>query len=56
MVVSLLMTWGELQQVDKVVILTSSISLGKTIQAITRMVEGRINKAGREAGFAKTTL
>ena len=31
-------------------------SLGKTIQAITRMVEGRINKAGRDAGFAKTTL
>ncbi|GJE98728.1 DEAD/DEAH box helicase [Phanerochaete sordida] len=37
-------------------ILADDMGLGKTIQTITRIVEGRIDSAGRKAGFAKTTL
>ncbi len=33
-----------------------TISLGKTIQTITRIVEGRAPKSAKEAGFAATTL
>lgn len=50
------MIWGETTFVSPTFLGLTSPSLGKTIQTLTRIVEGKPKKSDKEDGWSASTL